>query len=194
MQKSSPVRLGQHLQPVPHSSQRSPFLHGPIPRRPSGHGGHQNPQARQGSRRQGQPSRSGASLSPRSLILSRLLHQLRRQHARRRPTAHQAPRPPPLRLQGYFTGGTILCLAKDLAENNAGARFLVVYSEITAVIFYGPFDTHLNSLIGQALFSDGAVAVTEGKQISGEIELEMANTESKFLKHKVIYITHLVQN
>ncbi|KAK3010412.1 hypothetical protein RJ639_012899 [Escallonia herrerae] len=84
--------------------------------------------------------------------------------------------------QGCFAGGTIPRLAKDLAENNA-SRFLVVYSEITAVTFRGPFDTHLDSLVGQALFSDGAVAVTEGKQISGEIEPEMANTESKFLNH-----------
>ncbi|KAK3024022.1 hypothetical protein RJ639_044124 [Escallonia herrerae] len=79
-------------------------------------------------------------------------------------------------------------------EQRRCARFLVVYSEITAVTFRGPFDTYLDSLVGQAHFSDGAVAVTKGKQISGEIEPEMANTESKFLKHEVIYITHLLQN
>ncbi|KAK2975748.1 hypothetical protein RJ640_027602 [Escallonia rubra] len=37
-------------------------------------------------------------------------------------------------------------------------RFLIVYSKITAVTFRGPFDTHLDSLVGQALFSDGVVA------------------------------------
>ncbi|PNX90483.1 chalcone and stilbene synthase family protein, partial [Trifolium pratense] len=33
--------------------------------------------------------------------------------------------------QGCFAGGTVLRLAKDLAENNIGARVLVVCSEIT---------------------------------------------------------------
>ncbi|KAJ6705026.1 HYDROXYMETHYLGLUTARYL-COA SYNTHASE [Salix purpurea] len=39
--------------------------------------------------------------------------------------------------QGCFAGGTVLRLAKDLAENNKGARVLVVCSEITAVTFRG---------------------------------------------------------
>nr|AFU90824.1 chalcone synthase [Epimedium sagittatum] len=64
--------------------------------------------------------------------------------------------------QGCFAGGTVLRLAKDLAENNAGARVLVVCSEITAVTFRGPSDTHLDSLVGQALFGDGAAAVILG--------------------------------
>ncbi|KAK3011173.1 hypothetical protein RJ639_011746 [Escallonia herrerae] len=127
---------------------------------------------------------AAASPSPRSPIPSSLLHQLRCRHARRRLPAHQAPQPPPLHQQGCFAGGTVLRPANDLAENNAGARFLLIYSEITAVTFRGPFDTHLDSLVGQALLSDGAVVVTVGKQISGEIEQEMAKTESKFLKHE----------
>ncbi|KAJ6713795.1 HYDROXYMETHYLGLUTARYL-COA SYNTHASE [Salix viminalis] len=53
-------------------------------------------------------------------------------------------------------------LAKDLAENNKGARVLVVCSEITAVTFRGPSDTHLDSLVGQALFGDGAAALIVG--------------------------------
>ncbi|KAI3469924.1 hypothetical protein Pfo_026587 [Paulownia fortunei] len=61
--------------------------------------------------------------------------------------------------QGCFAGGTVLRMAKDLAENNAGARVLVVCSEITAVTFRGPSDSHLDSLVGQALFGDGAAAV-----------------------------------
>ncbi|XP_020219363.1 chalcone synthase 2 [Cajanus cajan] len=61
--------------------------------------------------------------------------------------------------QGCFAGGTVLRLAKDLAENNKGARVLVVCSEITAVTFRGPTDTHLDSLVGQALFGDGATVV-----------------------------------
>nr|AMW36063.1 chalcone synthase [Paeonia suffruticosa] len=64
--------------------------------------------------------------------------------------------------QGCFAGGTVLRLAKDLAENNKGARVLVVCSEITAVTFRGPSDTHLDSLVGQALFGDGAAAIIIG--------------------------------
>nr|AGU91424.1 chalcone synthase [Chrysanthemum boreale] len=64
--------------------------------------------------------------------------------------------------QGCFAGGTVLRLAKDLAENNKDARVLVVCSEITAVTFRGPNDTHLDSLVGQALFGDGAAAVIVG--------------------------------
>nr|CDU46167.1 chalcone synthase [Pugionium pterocarpum] len=64
--------------------------------------------------------------------------------------------------QGCLAGGTVLRLAKDLAENNRGARVLVVCSEITAVTFRGPSDTHLDSLVGQALFSDGAAALIVG--------------------------------
>nr|CDU43729.1 chalcone synthase [Hurkaea josiae] len=64
--------------------------------------------------------------------------------------------------QGCFAGGTVLRLAKDLAENNRGARVLVVCSEITAVTFRGPSDTHLDPLVGQALFSDGAAALIVG--------------------------------
>ncbi|XP_073027155.1 chalcone synthase [Primulina eburnea] len=64
--------------------------------------------------------------------------------------------------QGCFAGGTVLRMAKDLAENNAGARVLVVCSEITAVTFRGPSESHLDSLVGQALFGDGAAAVIVG--------------------------------
>ncbi|KAG6519345.1 chalcone synthase 2-like [Zingiber officinale] len=64
--------------------------------------------------------------------------------------------------QGCFAGGTVLRLAKDLAENNRGARVLVVCSEITAVTFRGPSDSHLDSMVGQALFADGAGAIIVG--------------------------------
>ncbi|KAL8160142.1 hypothetical protein V2J09_001679 [Rumex salicifolius] len=64
--------------------------------------------------------------------------------------------------QGCFAGGTVLRLAKDLAENNRGARVLVVCSEITAICFRGPTETHLDSMVGQALFGDGAGAVIIG--------------------------------
>ncbi|KAL8048370.1 hypothetical protein ABFX02_07G059700 [Erythranthe guttata] len=63
---------------------------------------------------------------------------------------------------GCFAGGTVLRMAKDLAENNAGARVLVVCSEITAIMFRGPNGSPIDSLIGQFLFGDGAAAVIVG--------------------------------
>nr|AHU87068.1 chalcone synthase [Fagopyrum tataricum] len=72
--------------------------------------------------------------------------------------------------QGCFAGGTVLRMAKDLAENNRGARVLVVCSEITAVCFRGPTDTHLDSMVGQALFGDGAGAVIVGADPDLSIE------------------------
>ncbi|MED6105893.1 Chitin synthase, class 2 [Stylosanthes scabra] len=72
--------------------------------------------------------------------------------------------------QGCFAGGTVLRLAKDLAENNKGARVLVVCSEITAVTFRGPSDTHLDSMVGQALFGDGAAAVIVGADPDTTVE------------------------
>nr|AKI30817.1 chalcone synthase [Phlomoides rotata] len=64
--------------------------------------------------------------------------------------------------QGCSAGGTVLRLAKDLAENNAGARVLAVCSEITVISFRGPSEDHLDNLVGQALFGDGAAAVIVG--------------------------------
>ncbi|KAH9627162.1 hypothetical protein KSS87_018402 [Heliosperma pusillum] len=72
--------------------------------------------------------------------------------------------------QGCFAGGTVLRLAKDLAENNKGARVLVVCSEITAICFRGPTDTHLDSMVGQALFGDGAGALIVGSDPELTIE------------------------
>ncbi|KAE8806879.1 Chalcone synthase 2 [Hordeum vulgare] len=64
--------------------------------------------------------------------------------------------------QGCFGGATVLRLAKDIAENNRGARVLVVCSEITAMAFRGPCKSHLDSLVGHALFGDGAAAAIIG--------------------------------
>ncbi|PHT48756.1 Chalcone synthase 2, partial [Capsicum baccatum] len=72
--------------------------------------------------------------------------------------------------QGCFAGGTVIRLAKDLAENNKGARVLVVCSEITAVTFRVPSDTHLDSMVGQALFGDGAAALIVGSDPLPEVE------------------------
>jgi len=72
--------------------------------------------------------------------------------------------------QGCFAGGTVLRLAKDLAENNIGARVLVICSEVTTSIFCGPNDTDMSNLVGQALFGDGAAAVIVGSDPIPEIE------------------------
>ncbi|KAB5532441.1 hypothetical protein DKX38_019111 [Salix brachista] len=64
--------------------------------------------------------------------------------------------------QGCYGGGTVLRVAKDLAENNAGARVLVVCSEITAITFHAPNEAQLGCLVGQALFGDGAGAAIIG--------------------------------
>nr|CAB3485233.1 unnamed protein product [Digitaria exilis] len=51
-------------------------------------------------------------------------------------------------------GGMALRLAKDLAENNPGARVLVVCSEVITMALRGPSETHVGNLVGQAIFSD----------------------------------------
>nr|P22926.2 RecName: Full=Chalcone synthase F; AltName: Full=Naringenin-chalcone synthase F [Petunia x hybrida]CAA32734.1 chalcone synthase [Petunia x hybrida] len=71
---------------------------------------------------------------------------------------------------GCYGGGTVLRLAKDLAENNKGARALVVCSEITAITFHAPSDTDLDVLVGQALFGDGAASVIIGSDPNLEVE------------------------
>nr|BAE80511.1 putative chalcone synthase [Antirrhinum majus] len=67
-----------------------------------------------------------------------------------------------LHYQGCFGGGTSLQVAKDLAENNAGARVLVVCSDIAAFSFHGPDENHFSNLVGQALFGDDAAAAIVG--------------------------------
>ncbi|XP_060173813.1 chalcone synthase J-like [Lycium barbarum] len=64
--------------------------------------------------------------------------------------------------QGCFGGGAALRLAKDLAENNKGARVLIVCAEINLLCFHAPSETEIDVLVGQALFSDGASAVIVG--------------------------------
>lgn len=64
--------------------------------------------------------------------------------------------------QGCFSGGTALRLAKDLAENNVGARVLIVCSELMVVCFHAPSDTYMDVLVGSTIFSDGAAAAIVG--------------------------------
>nr|GEW59264.1 chalcone synthase [Tanacetum cinerariifolium] len=64
--------------------------------------------------------------------------------------------------QGCSAGAMVLRLAKDLSENNKGSCILVICSEIALNIFIGPNENHVDSLIGQALFGDGAAAIIVG--------------------------------
>eukprot|EP00249_Psilotum_nudum_P020759 c27834_g2_i1 orf=174-1385(+) len=64
--------------------------------------------------------------------------------------------------QGCFAGGTALRIARDFAENQKDARVLTVCSEMIAMNFRGPSEDHVDNLVGQALFSDGAAVAIVG--------------------------------
>lgn len=64
-----------------------------------------------------------------------------------------------LRQGGCHAGGTVLRIAKDIAENNRGARVLVVCSESTTICFQAPTEIQL---VPQAIFGDGAGAMIIG--------------------------------
>ncbi|KAJ7547381.1 hypothetical protein O6H91_08G083100 [Diphasiastrum complanatum] len=72
--------------------------------------------------------------------------------------------------QGCYAGATVTRIGKDLAENNKDARVLVVCSEVTAVTFRAPSETHLDGLVGSALFGDGAAALILGSDPVPEVE------------------------
>src|SRR6185369_10195067 len=68
-----------------------------------------------------------------------------------------------LQLNGCSAGCAALHQAKDLAENNRGARVLVVCVELTITTFRAPHEgDSFGTLIPQALFGDGAGAVVVG--------------------------------
>ncbi|KAG8099907.1 hypothetical protein GUJ93_ZPchr0013g33873 [Zizania palustris] len=67
-----------------------------------------------------------------------------------------------LSLHGCYGGGRALQLAKELAENNRGARVLVACAEMTLIAFYGPEEGADDTMIGHALFGDGSGAVIVG--------------------------------
>ncbi|KAG0533377.1 hypothetical protein BDA96_04G188200 [Sorghum bicolor] len=75
-----------------------------------------------------------------------------------------------LNLHGCYGGGRSLQLAKELAENNRGARVLVACSEITLIAFYGPEGGCADNILGQALFGDGAGAVIVGADPVAPVE------------------------
>jgi bisdemethoxycurcumin synthase len=66
---------------------------------------------------------------------------------------------------GCAAGSAALRLAKDVAENNPGARVLVVCAELNLVQFRAPeSDQSVDTLVIQALFGDGAAAVVVGAE------------------------------
>ncbi|KAL9240181.1 hypothetical protein vseg_014429 [Gypsophila vaccaria] len=67
-----------------------------------------------------------------------------------------------LYLQGCYVGGTVLRLAKDISESSRGSRVLVVCIELTVAGFHGPSETNIGSMVGRALFTDGASAAIVG--------------------------------
>ncbi|KAG2637124.1 bisdemethoxycurcumin synthase-like [Panicum virgatum] len=67
-----------------------------------------------------------------------------------------------LYLNGCFAGAAALRIAKDVAENNRGARVLVVSAEITVQLFTRPEEGCFQTLVNQGLFGDGAGAVVIG--------------------------------
>ncbi|KAL9247799.1 hypothetical protein vseg_021189 [Gypsophila vaccaria] len=73
-------------------------------------------------------------------------------------------------LVGCHAGPHILGHAKNIAENNKGSRILVVCAETTVVNFHGPSEAQIDSLVGQALFGDGAAAVIVGAEPDLSIE------------------------
>ncbi|XP_018675836.2 chalcone synthase-like [Musa acuminata AAA Group] len=71
---------------------------------------------------------------------------------------------------GCFAGASALRIAKDLAENNRGARVLVVCAETTAITFQAPDDHNIYNLVSQALFGDGAAAMVVGADPVQDVE------------------------
>nr|CAB3454384.1 unnamed protein product [Digitaria exilis] len=75
-----------------------------------------------------------------------------------------------LSLHGCYGSARSLQLAKELAENNRGARVLVACSDLTLIGFYGPEAGCFDTIVGQGLFGDGAGAVIVGADPVGPTE------------------------
>ncbi|CAJ1974291.1 unnamed protein product [Sphenostylis stenocarpa] len=71
---------------------------------------------------------------------------------------------------GCHAGGTILRVAKDIAENNPASRVLAVCAETMLSAFRAPCDSNVDALIGQALFGDGSAAVIIGADPKPSVE------------------------
>jgi chalcone synthase len=71
---------------------------------------------------------------------------------------------------GCSGGAAVVRVAKDLAENNKGARVLVVCSEGTALGFVPPNESKPEELVETALFGDGAACVIVGADPIPKVE------------------------
>uniref|UniRef100_A0A0D9XSN2 Chalcone/stilbene synthase N-terminal domain-containing protein n=1 Tax=Leersia perrieri TaxID=77586 RepID=A0A0D9XSN2_9ORYZ len=67
-----------------------------------------------------------------------------------------------LLLHGCSGGCVALRLAKDIAGGDAGARVLVVSADTHLLAFAAPDEAHLETIVVNALFGDGAAAVVVG--------------------------------
>ncbi|KAL6883732.1 hypothetical protein ACP4OV_011146 [Aristida adscensionis] len=83
-----------------------------------------------------------------------------------RPSVHRTM----LYHNGCFADSAAMRVAKDLAENNRGARVLVICAELTIMLFRSPKDGCLQTLIDHCLFGDGAGAVIIGADPTCPIE------------------------
>ncbi|KAM7277929.1 hypothetical protein ACFE04_005063 [Oxalis oulophora] len=87
--------------------------------------------------------------------------------------------------QGCYSGAAAVRAAKDLAENNVGARVLVVCSELLSTMFFhGPLETELDHLVGDGIFGDGASALIIGTNPDKATERPLFQIESA--KQKLI--------
>ncbi|KAM0843747.1 hypothetical protein ACQ4PT_057502 [Festuca glaucescens] len=75
-----------------------------------------------------------------------------------------------LYMNGCSSGSAALRVAKDIAENNLGARVLVVCAELALIYFRAPDEAHIDTIIIQALFGDGAGAVIVGAEPDSSVE------------------------
>ncbi|XP_043718401.1 chalcone synthase 2-like [Telopea speciosissima] len=100
---------------------------------------------------------------------------------------------------GCYGGGSVLRVAKDLAENNKGARVLVVCSELNSISgFTGPNIADLHGLLGQAIFGDGSAALIVGADPDMSVErplFQLFSTSSTILPDSEEMVTaHLRQS
>uniref|UniRef100_A0ACD6AQA2 Uncharacterized protein n=1 Tax=Avena sativa TaxID=4498 RepID=A0ACD6AQA2_AVESA len=75
-----------------------------------------------------------------------------------------------LYMNGCSSGSTALRVAKDIAENNRDARVLIACAELALINFRAPDEAHVDTIIFQALFGDGAGAVIVGAEPNGSVE------------------------
>ncbi|KAG8089911.1 hypothetical protein GUJ93_ZPchr0011g27519 [Zizania palustris] len=73
-------------------------------------------------------------------------------------------------LHGCSAGCSALRVAKDIAENNSGARVLVASADVTLLEFRSPDESRIDSVVAMTLFGDGAGAVVVGADPINSVE------------------------